>query len=147
MRRSPHVITPAEVDGWLADSANTRATYYRTTREAAQDIVEHGVDIAKSRIAAYGQGFYTATEADAFDGEAELLVAIKTRNPLLGGIDQIEELVDEMARRHHDPHVYPDPRGHPLSRPWPHPDSHPNPDLHRDADPPYRKTTTTSGAS
>jgi hypothetical protein len=57
----PHVIAPDEVAAWLADSVNKVVTYHRTTREGAQDIIDRGVDVSRSRIGAYGQGFYTTT--------------------------------------------------------------------------------------
>ena len=38
--------------------------------------LERGVEIARSRIGSYGQGFYTATATDPFYGDAEIAVAI-----------------------------------------------------------------------
>jgi hypothetical protein len=96
--RPPHVIRPNEVDAWLADSVNKQVTYHRTTRALVQDILEHGVDISRSRIAAYGQGFYTATDVSQFAGDADLAVAVRTRHPLVGYVDDMipwfSDLVD-----------------------------------------------------
>ncbi len=41
--RRRHSIAPDEVDAWLADSVNKLVTGHRTTRAAAQDILEQNV--------------------------------------------------------------------------------------------------------
>jgi hypothetical protein len=87
--RPPYLIRPDEVDAWLADSVNQRVTYHRTTHAAAQNILERGVDISRSRIAAYGQGFYTATDVRELAGDADLAVAVRTRHPLVGHVDDM----------------------------------------------------------
>lgn len=97
-RRPAHLITSAEVDGWLADSVVTSVTYHRTSRQAARDIVEHGADIGSSWIGTYGQGLYSATVADQFFGEAEVAVAIRARNPLRGRWDEVGDYVDHLVR-------------------------------------------------
>ena len=97
--RPPHIITPEEVDAWLADSVNQQVTYHRTTRLAAQDILDHGVDVSRSRIGAYGQGFYTATDPEAFPGDTLVGVAIRTRRPLVGDEPDIADESDELGRR------------------------------------------------
>jgi hypothetical protein len=92
-------IRPSEVDAWLADSLNKRVTYHRTTSEAAQDIVEHGVDIDKSRIGSFGQGFYTATASDPFYGDVEVPVAIRLRQPLAGEFEEVDQFLEQLTRR------------------------------------------------
>jgi len=87
------------VAAWLADSVNKVVTYHRTTREAAADILEHGVDISKSRIGSYGQGFYTATRTDPLFGPAELAVAIRTRRPLVGDVEAVAAQIDALMPR------------------------------------------------
>jgi hypothetical protein len=98
--RPPHLIRPDEVDAWLADSANKRVTYHRTTYADAQDIIEHGVDIARSRVAAYGQGFYTrTTRADELHlGEAEVPIAIRTLHPLAGEYETMDAEIERRTR-------------------------------------------------
>jgi hypothetical protein len=97
--RRPHVIRPDEVDAWLADSVNKVVTYHRTTSAAAQDILEHGVESSRSRIGAYGQGFYTATSPVGQFGDTNLRVAVRTGSPLLGEIADIERVVDPLVFR------------------------------------------------
>jgi len=97
--RPPHVIRPDEVAAWLADSVNTQLTYHRTLRADAQDILEHGVDVTRSRIGAYGQGFYTATDPAVFPGEAVVTLAIRARRPLVGDEPDIADQTDALARR------------------------------------------------
>lgn len=97
--RPPHLIAPDEVADWLVGSANQRVTYHRTSVQAARDIVRRGVDISRSRIGSYGQGFYTATESDPFYGVAELSVAVRLLRPLIGGPDDVATVVDSIADR------------------------------------------------
>jgi hypothetical protein len=97
--RPPHLIVPDEVADWLLDSVNGRVTYHRTSVQAAHDIVRRGVDISRSRIGSYGQGFYTATESDPFYGVAELPQAIRLVHPLTGGPDEVAAVVDSIADR------------------------------------------------
>jgi hypothetical protein len=95
-----HIIRLDEVDAWLADSVNKVVTYHRTTDEAAQEILERGVDISRSRIAAYGQGFYTTTMApsDLRRGEAEVQVAVRLHQPVVGELEEVADFVDQFAR-------------------------------------------------
>jgi hypothetical protein len=95
--RPPHWIRPDAVDAWLADSVNRRVTFHYTTREAAQEILEHGVDIRRSRIAAYGQGFYTLSVSDPSYGPVALEVAVRARQPLAGLATEIETQIDALA--------------------------------------------------
>jgi hypothetical protein len=95
----PHLIYTDEVDAWLADSMNKSVTYHRTTRGAAQDIVEQGVDITRSRLGSYGQGFYTATARVGFYGDTEVSVAIRLQHPLAGEVETVEEVVDPIVVR------------------------------------------------
>jgi hypothetical protein len=95
--RPPHLIAPDEVESWLAGSAVATVTFHRTSVQAAQDIVRRGVDVARSRIGSYGQGFYTATETDPFYGIAELPVAIRLLHPLTGGPDAVAAVVDSIV--------------------------------------------------
>jgi hypothetical protein len=108
--RPNHVITRDEVSRWLADSAVKTVTYHRTTAAAARRILERGVEIAASRIGSYGQGFYTTTEADPFHGDAELVVAMRTRTPLRRPEAEIADFADGVARelRPTDPRITPD---------------------------------------
>lgn len=99
--RSPwpdHIIPPEDVDDWLADSAVKAVTYHRTSVLSASDVIEHGVDLAKSRIGSFGQGFYTATESDEFYGPAEVAVAIRTTQPPIGLADDLGLYIDHLAR-------------------------------------------------
>lgn len=83
--RPPHVIASDAVDAWLADSAVRVVTYHRTSALGARSILERGVDIERSQIGAYGQGFYTATvplDEDLFG--TTLAVAIRLERPLCG---------------------------------------------------------------
>lgn len=82
--RPDHIITTAEVDNWLADSAVKRVTHHRTSPSAARDIVEHGVDLDRSQTGSFGQGFYTSTLADEFYGEAQVVVAVRPGATPLG---------------------------------------------------------------
>lgn len=95
---------------WLADSAVKTVTYHRTSPAAARAIVEHSVSIERSRIGSYGQGFYSATKADEFYGDAEITVAICTRSPFVGDMSSVSESIDRLARhfsptRRITPHV------------------------------------------
>ena len=66
--RPPHLISPEDVADWLIDSVNGRVTYHNTSPAAAAVIMQQGVDISRSQIGAYGQGFCTSTEPDDFYG-------------------------------------------------------------------------------
>lgn len=94
-----HVIPSAEVDDWLADSVVKKVTYHRTTWSAATDIVEYGIDLDRSEIGAFGQGFYTATEPESWRGPAQVSVAIKMSNPLVGSIDDVSDVIDPIVPR------------------------------------------------
>src|SRR5581483_8148440 len=84
MSRPPHLVTPAEASAWLAGSAVKTVTVHRTDPEAAQDIVEHGVDITRATPdSAWGQGFYSCTISDPAYGTAEVMVAIRLQRPLV----------------------------------------------------------------
>ncbi len=97
--RPPHVITSAEVGAWLADSVVKTVTYHRTSTADARAIVERGVRIERSRIGSYGQGFYTATEADEFYGEVEIALAVRLQSPLIGSDDEVSTVVSRLVRR------------------------------------------------
>jgi hypothetical protein len=99
--RPPHVIAPDEVAAWLADSVNKVVTYHRTTRDAAADTLEHGVDVSKSRIGSYGQGFYTTTETDPLFGPVELTVAVRLHRALRGDIDAVAAQIDAIMPKDH----------------------------------------------
>jgi hypothetical protein len=98
-QRPPHQIDRNQVADWLADSIVTRVTYHATSFEAASHILEHGVDIERSRSGAYGEGFYTATEPDPFFGPAILEVAIRLQHALAGSANDVEVVIDAIARR------------------------------------------------
>src|SRR2546429_9869025 len=76
-RRLPHLIRPDEVAGWLAGSRVRTVTYHRTDALSARAILERGVDVTRTQIASYGQGFYTSTVAEALYGDVEIVVAIR----------------------------------------------------------------------
>ena len=97
--RPPHLIRPDEVDAWLADSANKRVTYHRTTHESAEAILRDGVDITRSWIGSFGQGFYSATIGEPFDGPAELPVAIRLQRPFIGHFNEVESYMELLTRR------------------------------------------------
>ena len=65
------------------------------------------MEISASRIASFGQGFYTATQTDPINGPAEICVAVRTLQPLIGSIEDISALVDSMAElaRPRDPRI------------------------------------------
>lgn len=95
--RPPHVISPDDVDAWLAGSAVRVVTYHRTSHWAARSILERGVDITRSRIGAYGQGFYTATEpVDEELYDITLTVAVRLERPLVGSSDDVGTRVDAL---------------------------------------------------
>ena len=98
-RRPEHVISPEEVGEWLADSAVKSVTYHRTTRQAADDIIEHGVDLSKSWRGAYGAGFYTATSTEGLPGDIDVPVAVRLRNPLQGHAGEIGARLDVLTRQ------------------------------------------------
>jgi hypothetical protein len=93
-----HLISPAQIPDWLADSAIKRVTYHRTSALAADSIVKHGVDIERSERGAYGQGFYTATRVDDHFGDTVVPVAIRIRQPLIGSIDEVARVVDQLGQ-------------------------------------------------
>lgn len=96
--RPDHVITPAEVDGWLADSVVKTVTYHRTTFEAADDILAYGVALELSRIGSYGQGFYSSTDPDEPPhGPIAIRVAIKIQQSLRGSVDELGQYIDDLA--------------------------------------------------
>lgn len=96
-RRPEHHLTPDEVDAWLAGSPVTGITFHRTTPEAAEGITEHGVDIERSRVGAYGLGFYTATQPVGVGATLEL--AVKLRNPLVGPEAEVADFLDGVVLR------------------------------------------------
>lgn len=97
--RPPHLISPDEVPDWLADSVNGRVTYHRTSKAAAREIMRRGIDISRSRIGSYGQGFYSATETDTYFGDVVLPVAIRLKAPLTGDVASVAEVVDSITSR------------------------------------------------
>lgn len=95
----PHLLRRGAVDAWLVDSVIKSPTYHRTSPAAAHDILEHGADPERSAIGAFGQGFYTSTQPDSFHGTAEVEVAVRTRDPMIGHIDDLEPAIDDLGRR------------------------------------------------
>jgi hypothetical protein len=91
-----HQIRAERVAEWLADSVNQTVTFHRTSHEAASALIAAGVDVLRSTIGAYGQGFYTTSMADEFFGEAEVAVAIRLRRPLLGRAEVVADAVDAL---------------------------------------------------
>ncbi len=74
-------------------------TYHRTSVFAARGIIAHGVRITRSMIGSFGQGFYTSTVPDEFYGDAEVTVAVRTRQPLVGDLTSVSDEIDRLARR------------------------------------------------
>jgi hypothetical protein len=101
--RPAHLIERHEVAAWLADSAVQYVTYHCTSREAAERIKAVGVDPTRSRVGAFGQGFYTSTEEEEEFGPVILTVAILLQNPLSGTMAEVEEFVDRIAIRLNPP--------------------------------------------
>lgn len=97
--RPPHLILPDEVDAWLADSAVRIVTFHNTDRWAADAILRNGVDMSRARVSTYGQGFYTATQADPFYGDVELVVAVRLVYPLRGDDSFVGSFIDQLADR------------------------------------------------
>ncbi len=69
------------------------------TVAAARAIRLRGVRIEASRVGTFGQGFYTATSADAFFGDGEIAAAVRLRHPLVGHADEIGDQADALAAR------------------------------------------------
>lgn len=95
----PHIIAPDEVETFLAGSVVRTVTYHRTSRFGAQSILERGIDISRSRIGAYGQGFYTTTESDPFFGDVVVTLAVRLVSPLYGDENWVAEVVNHIAAR------------------------------------------------
>ena len=83
---------------WLADSVVKRVTIHRTTEQAAIRIRELGVEIEASRISSFGQGFYTATWSDPPEGLVDVEIAVRTRQPLVGSLDDVAAVIDDLTR-------------------------------------------------
>jgi hypothetical protein len=98
-RRRSHLIRPDEVDAWLVDSVNKVVTYHRTLRAAAAHIVEEGIDLSRSRIGAYGQGFYTATDVSERPGEVDVTVAVRLPRPLEADALELDARIDAVVRQ------------------------------------------------
>jgi hypothetical protein len=96
-RRLPHLIRPNEVAEWLAGSRVQTVTYHRTDAASARSILERGVNIDRAVRGTFGQGFYTATSPEAFFGPAELVVAVRLDDPLIGHLDDIEAFIDQIT--------------------------------------------------
>jgi hypothetical protein len=101
--RPPHLISPEDVADWLAGSSVLGATFHRTSREAADRIRRLGADPERSRVGSFGSGFYTATFEEEEYGPALVIVAIRLLMPLTGAFDDVEEIVDHIARRLNPP--------------------------------------------
>jgi hypothetical protein len=95
---SPHQIRRRDVAAWLAGSAIQAVTYHRTSHASAFDIRNRGVDLTRSQMASFGEGFYTATTSDPLRGPAEVVVAIRTLRPLIGTPDDVGAMIDGLAR-------------------------------------------------
>ena len=96
-----HQLAPDEVDSWLADSVVRTVTVHHTDPESALDIIEHGVDIAKSTLdAAWGQGFYSRTNSDPQHGSIAVWVAVRLMQPL-EIMDSVRdaEILEELTQR------------------------------------------------
>lgn len=74
-------------------------TYHCTSREAAERIREHGAGPERSRVGAFGQGFYTATVQEGVFGPACVTVALCLRSPLTGSFAEVEHVIATIATR------------------------------------------------
>lgn len=91
-----HLITANEVSDWLAGSAVARVAYHRTTALSARSIQVRGVNLARCRTGAYGQGFYSSTEVDEYHGDTTVTVAIRLTRPVVGHMDEVVRLIDDI---------------------------------------------------
>jgi hypothetical protein len=69
----------------------------------AERIRRLGVDLERSRVGAFGSGFYTATTEEEEYGPVRLTVAVRLLNPLTGRFADVEEAVDRIAARLNPP--------------------------------------------
>src|SRR3954468_6351805 len=97
--RPPHLVSVDGVAAWLLDSVNGRVTYHNTTPLSAAEIRRRGVNIDRSRLGAFGQGFYSSTEPEPFYGPVAIRVAIRLRHPLVGHLDDVEANLDDLMDR------------------------------------------------
>jgi hypothetical protein len=97
--RPPHIISPEDVDAWLADSAVRVVTYHNTDRRSADAILRDGVQIERSWNGSFGRGFYTTTVPDPFYGEIAMTVAVRLLHPLHGDEDRVGDVVAMISRR------------------------------------------------
>lgn len=80
--RPSHIISPSEVDAWLADSAVRTTTIHRTTAEKALGILEEGIRVELGNPeATWGQGFYSSTKPSPAYGGIRLTVAARVTHP------------------------------------------------------------------
>jgi hypothetical protein len=79
-----HLITPDEVEAWLAGSAVQAVLQHRTNPVAADLIERFGVEIGLGDTeAAWGQGFYACNYSEPQYGSAVLRVAVRLTHPLV----------------------------------------------------------------
>jgi hypothetical protein len=97
--RPPHLIAPDEVADWLAGSANRLVTYHNTSLTAATENRQNGVWIDRSRLGAFGEGFYTSTVPEPFYGPVSVPVAIRLLRPLFGHLDEVEAYIEDVIVR------------------------------------------------
>ena len=97
--RPPHIISPDDVDAWLADSAVRVVTYHNTNRRSAEAILRDGVRIERSWNGSFGHGFYTTTVPDPFYGEVEVMVAVCLQFPLLGEENEVSDVITMITSR------------------------------------------------
>jgi hypothetical protein len=95
----PHLIRPDEADAWPPDSVIKAVTYLSSLRAAAAQILEQGIDLSRSRIGAYGQGFYTATDVSERPGEVDIAVAVRLRRPLEADALELDARIDAVVRQ------------------------------------------------
>src|SRR5437868_913526 len=93
---APHVISPDEVDAWLAGSAVGVTTYHHTSAISAHAILERGVTLARCRTGAYGHGFYSSTVVDDYHGDTTITVAIRLLRPVVGHMDDVVGFLDRI---------------------------------------------------
>jgi hypothetical protein len=106
----PHLIRRRDVADWLSDSVVQVVTLHRTTEDAAAAIRECGPDLDAARISSFGQGFHTALWPDPPQGQVDMPIAIRTRYPLVGSLDEVAAVIDDIARlvSPRDPRITPE---------------------------------------
>jgi hypothetical protein len=91
-------INPDEVDYWLSDSKINRIVYTRVSKDVANSIAEHGLDFSKASYRTWQTSGLYALDGDPPKsyGEVKLAVAVKSKNPFVGSVEEVEKKVSEL---------------------------------------------------